>query len=97
MVTKVKAPSYTAQHKAASKLKPTIVIVEDVTPKPTMAESIHADVKDLFAKYKVAVPSTTAIGITTPLSTSARLAKSGEAHSLGNTEAASVISCVSLH
>ena len=60
MVTKVKAPSYTAQHKAA--LKPTIVI-EDVvfthTVKPTLSESIHEDVKALYAKYKVAVPSTT--------------------------------------
>ena len=57
MVTKVKTSSYTAQHKAA--LKPTIV--EDVTPivKPTLSESIHDDVRQLYAKYKVAVPSTT--------------------------------------
>ena len=62
MVTKIKSsvPSYTAQHKAASKLKPTIV-VEDVTPvvKPTLSESIHDDVRQMYAKYKVAVPSTT--------------------------------------
>lgn len=60
MVTKVKSSvrSYTAQHKAA--LKPTIV-VEDVTPivKPTLSESIHDDVRQMYAKYKVAVPSTT--------------------------------------
>ena len=55
MVTKVKAPSYTAQHRAT--LKPTIV--EDVVAKPTLSESIHADVKQLYAKYKVEVPSTT--------------------------------------
>lgn len=55
MVTKVKAPSYTAQHKAA--LKPTIV--QDVVAKPTLSESIHDDVKALYAKYKVDVPSTT--------------------------------------
>lgn len=54
--------SYTAQHKSsakpASRLKRTVVI-EDVTPKPTMSESIQDDIKALFAKYKVAVPSTT--------------------------------------
>lgn len=56
--------TYTAQHKAsikpAAKLKRT-VIVEDVTPKPapTLSESIHDDVKNLYAKYKVEVPSTT--------------------------------------
>lgn len=69
MVTKVKAPSYTAQqkayvdsYKAAPKLKPTVVI-EDVAPiaKPTMAQSINDDIKRLFAKYKVVVPSTTRV------------------------------------
>lgn len=57
MVTKVKAPSYTERFKAAR--KPTIVNnVEDVTPKP-LAASIQDDIKNLFTKYKVAVPSTT--------------------------------------
>ena len=30
-----------------------------MTPKPTLSESIHDDIKGLFAKYKVVVPSTT--------------------------------------
>lgn len=62
--------SYTAQFKAnqakaapakpASRVKRAVVNnIEDVTPKPTLSESIHDDIKGLFAKYKVTVPSTT--------------------------------------
>lgn len=66
------ASSYTAQFKAANKpvakpapkakLKATVVNnIEDVTPKPTLSESIHDDIKGLFEKYKVVVPSTTRV------------------------------------
>lgn len=54
--------TYTAQHKAATKPAPQKLkrtVVNDVTPKLTLSESIHDDVKGLFEKYKIAVPSTT--------------------------------------
>lgn len=50
--------TYTAQHKAATNLRSrTKATVTDVPTKPT-ASAIHDDVKDLFSKYGVEVPST---------------------------------------
>lgn len=54
MVTQTYTAQFKAASKPASKLKSTIV--EDVVAKPTAA-SIDDDIKDLFAKYEVNVPS----------------------------------------